>query len=215
MTLPDCGSREDAAVRLPRFCRCRRLTGSSAGPREPCTGRRVSRERRCRGICCWCRGTDRRPPGRWDGDCRRAPHSGARPSPQGPAGVTRGLLAGRHGERSERRAVGGPAGGARARPSAKREVSARTPHAFPLQISVFSVFGAACCARALPEPCPSPARAVPERGWRSGQQGGAARRDGCVSESISGEPLQPVGPACLRVRSFGRQIARGDELAPV
>lgn len=205
----------ESGLLFRRSGRCCRLAESSAGLLGPGTARRVSRERRRRGVCCWLRGTGVRPSGRRDGERRRAPQSGARPVPQGTAGVPRDLLAGRHGERSERHAEGAPAGGARARPSARREVSATTPHANPLQISVFYVFGAACCARALPEPCPSPARAVPERGWRSGQQGGAARRDGCVSESISGEPLQPVGPACLRVRSFGRQIARGDELAPV
>ena len=64
-----------------------------------------------------------------------------------------------------RRGPAGPLAGrnARARPSAKREVSARTPRANPLRMRVFRVLGAARCARALPEPCPICARSVPER----------------------------------------------------
>jgi len=216
VTLPDSGSRRDAAESgavLRRSRTCCRLAESSTGLRGPGTSRRVWCERRRRCVCRWFRGTSVRPSGRRDGARRRAARSGARPAPQGTAGVLRDLLAGRHGERSERHAEGGPPGGARARPSATREVSARTPRAYPLEISVFYVSGACRCARAVPEPCPSCARAVPEQGWRSGQQVGAVRRDDSVSESISGEPLQPVGPACLRARRFAQQIARADALA--
>jgi len=86
---------------------------------------------------------------------------------EGPAGVPRDLLAGRHGERSERHAEGGPAGGARARPSVEHRAN-------PLQIGVFCALRAGRPARAVPEPCPSRARAVPERreGGRRGSDWG-------------------------------------------
>ncbi len=159
---------------LRRSRKCCRPTESSTGPRGSGTSRRVARERRGRGACRWSRGTGGRPPGRRGGARRRAAQSGARPAPQGTAGVTRDPLAGRHGERSERHAEGVTAGGARARPSAKREVSARTPHANPLEPVMFCALGAACGARALPEPCPSCARALPEQGWRSSEPLGYA-----------------------------------------
>jgi len=208
----------ESGLLFRRSGRCCRLAESSAGLLGPGTARRVSRERRRRGVCCWLRGTGVRPSGRRDGERRRAPQSGARPVPQGTAGVPRDLLAGRHGERSERHAEGAPAGGARARPSARREVSATTPHANPLQISVFYVFGAACCARALPEPRPSCARALPEQGWRPsdllGCVSGARLAKGTGPRSSRATVLvTPAETRCVDGTGGGGATRREGELA--